>query len=79
MITSLQKQGLMAESITSSFMRRRVQPCQEQTNAGYEYSGINDPTCFKKESLMGVKLMDRLKRLFHGVESLPPAIIGFSL
>ena len=69
----------MAESITASFMRRRVQPCQEQMNAGYEYSGINDPTRFKKESLMEVKLMDRLKRLFHGVESLPPAVIGFSL
>ena len=69
----------MAESIASSFMRRRVQPCQEQTNAGYEYLGINDPTSFKKELLMGVKLMDRLKRLFHGVESLPPAVIGFSL
>ena len=79
MISSLRKQGLMAESIASSFMRRRVQPCQEQTNAGYEYLGINDPTSFKKELLMGVKLMDRLKRLFHSVKSLPPAVIGFSL
>jgi len=41
--------------------------------------GINDPTSFKKELLMGVKLMDRLKRLFHSVKSLPPAVIGFSL
>ena len=44
-ISTLKQQGLTGFGIVLSFLRHRVQPLKEREHLGFEYSGVEDPSC----------------------------------
>ena len=44
-IYTMKEQGLTSFGIISSFLCRRVQPQKERENYGFQYSGVEDPSC----------------------------------
>ena len=71
-ICALKQQGLTGFGIVSSFLRRRVQPLKERENYGFEYSGVEDPSCMVPAlELTGEEVLERLQNMLKGVSVVP--------
>ena len=77
MITGAKNIGVMAELVALNFVCRRVQPYQNRVHAGYDYLYNDDPTRMCKDHIGWTECLARFQRIFHNVQALPKAFMGW--
>jgi hypothetical protein len=68
-IKALREDGLRAEHVAFSFMKRRVQPLMARDTLGYEYTGDDDTSRMPGYEVDDDGIVDRLARIF---KDMPP-------
>jgi hypothetical protein len=63
-IKALREDGLRAEHVAFSFMKRRVQPLMARDTLGYEYTGDDDTSRMPGDEVGDDDIVDRLARIF---------------
>lgn len=77
-LKNLKSEGLTAEGIAYSFIKRRIQPLQKRERFGFEYQGTQDNDRMSSEELTSDEVMFRLRRLFGGHLLIPQIVREFS-
>ena len=77
-ITELKRQGLTAERVAYSFMKRRVLPLMKREHYGFEYTGADDSARMAVEEISDDLIMIRLKRIFKVITAVPAAVEEYS-
>ena len=62
----MKKRGLDAMDLIALFIGRRVQPLQARVRKMWEYTGLEDPTCYNNKT-MSQKEFDQLMRIITSV------------
>ena len=57
--------------VAFSWLGRQIQPLQKCCHAGFEYSGLDDPSQFSSEVIHPSEAMTILNDIFEGVDSVP--------
>src|SRR5579859_520667 len=70
--------GMTAESITYSWIRRVIQPLQQQKNPGFKYSGLEDPSRMLKTDFTHDEIMKRLRKIMNPTCATPALFEEFS-
>ena len=70
-IVVLKNNGVTGAMVAFSLLGRQIQPLQKRCHAGFEYSGLDDPSRFSSEVIHPNEAMAILNDLFEGVESVP--------
>jgi hypothetical protein len=68
-IKVLREDGLRAEHVAFSFMKRRVQPLMARDTLGFEYTGDDDTSRMPGGEVDDDDIVDRLTRIF---KDMPP-------
>ncbi|CAO2147344.1 unnamed protein product [Urochloa humidicola] len=63
--------GVTTESITFSWVERRIQPLMEKGSWGYEYKGGEDPSCASPEDLSEEEVLSRVRSMLPKVTERP--------
>jgi hypothetical protein len=71
-IKALREDGLRAEHVAFSFMKRRVQPLMARDTLGYEYTGDNDTSRMPGDEVDDNDIIDRLSRIFEDMPAYTP-------
>ena len=69
-IAVLKNKGVTGVMVAFSWLGRQIQPLQKRCHAGFEYSGLDDPSRFSSEVIHLNEAMAILNDLFEGVESM---------
>ena len=65
--------------IVSSFLRRRVQPLKEREHLGFEYSGVEDPSCMVPAlELTDEEVLEHFQKVLKGASVVPLTVSEFS-
>ena len=70
-IAVLKNNGVTGAMVAFSWLGRQIQPLQKRCHAGFEYSGLDDPSRFSSEVIHTNEAMAILNDLFEGVDSVP--------
>ena len=70
-IAVLKNKGVTGAMVAFSWLGRQIQPLQKHCHAGFEYSGLDDPSRFSSKVIHPNEAMAILNDLFEGVESVP--------
>jgi hypothetical protein len=63
-VSKLEQHGLIGVSVVTNFLAHQVTPLKKQVHPGWEYSGIQDPTCEINRHITTAKLEQLLKEIF---------------
>ena len=77
-IAQKKAQGLTAERVAFSFMKRRVQPLMQREHLGFEYTGADDGSRLSSEEISDDLVMERLQKIFKNLHGIPAAVPEFS-
>jgi len=69
-IAVLKNKGVTGAMVAFSWLGRQIQPLQKRCHAGFEYSGLDDPSRFSSKVIHPNEAMAILNDLFEGVESM---------
>ena len=70
-IAVLKNNGVTGARVAFSWLGRQIQSLQKRCHAGFEYSGLDDPSRFSSEVIHPNEAMAILNDLFEGVDSVP--------
>ena len=70
-IAVLKNKGVTSATVVFSWLGRQIQPLQKRCNAGFEYSGLEDPSRFSSEKIHPDEAMALLYSIFEGVDAEP--------
>ena len=70
-IAVLKNKGVTGVTVVFSWLGRQIQPLQKRCNAGFEYSGLEDPSRFSSEKIHPDEAMALLYSIFEGVDAEP--------
>jgi hypothetical protein len=68
----LREDGLRAEHVAFSFMKRRVQPLMARDTLGYQYTGEGDSPRMPGGEIDDDDIIDRLGRIFKDMPAYTP-------
>jgi hypothetical protein len=71
-IKALREDGLRAEHVAFSFMKRRVQPLMARDTLGYQYTGEGDSPRMPGGEIDDDDIIDRLGRIFKDMPAYTP-------
>ena len=77
-IAQKKAQGLTAERVAFSFMKRRVQPLMQREHLGFEYTGADDGSRLSAEEISDDLVMERLQKIFKNLHEIPAAVQEYS-
>ena len=77
-IAQKKAQGLTAERVAFSFMKRRVQPLMQREHLGFEYTGADDGSRLSAEEISDDLVMERLQKIFKNLHGIPAAVREYS-
>jgi len=70
-IAVLKNKRVTGAMVAFSWLGRQIQPLQKRCHAGFEYSGLDDPSRFSSEVIHPNEAMAVLNDLFEGIDSVP--------
>ena len=70
-IAVLKDKAVTGARVAFSWLGRQIQSLQKHCHAGFEYSGLDDPSRFSSEVIHPNEAMAILNDLFEGVDSVP--------
>ena len=70
-IQAMKDQGLSGVGVVASFIRHRVQPLQERTHYGFEYTRPENPARVTTDELTEDEVLERIQNVLASVQVIP--------